>query len=304
MSTVSEQVIADFAAGLERARSRCAELQSAITDARGKLDELKVDAERETAALHQQIVDAVSHAREALAHATQEAASSADLARQLTERLAQTAGEMQTAADESTHALEAFGQAAQDGSAELAAAADTLIANAEHIGAEASQAYQSAAAGFTETLGDASTASIQTLDSLATDADSAFNESRTRTQSALDRDGIEKSQSTREGLEGLVSELGGDVSGWIDNFRDDGDAQISAHREGWTGKFAELASSARTFTNDAAAVGEDVLGIARAMTEGADTVTDAMDVTNVGLRTVVGIFDNMQAIMDDVISFA
>lgn len=304
MATAAEQVLQDFTSGLERARARCAELQMAVTTMRSRLETLRTNTEREVDNLRQAIADALGETRESLGLAVQEASGSADLARQLADRLAQESAEVEAAVDLQIGANQTLAQTAQEGSDTAATLADTAVAHARQVGEDGITASRDAAAEFTQALNETSTTGNGQLQTIADDATARYTDSLERTTAALQRDGVEVPRRTTGNLDSLSTTLIAEVESSAESFRTEGQTQVDTQRQDWTAKFAELAAGAREFSGGVSSAGENVLGIARAMTEGAETVTDAMDVTNVGLRTVVGIFDNMCDIMDDIVSFA
>lgn len=304
MVATTEQLLQEFAAGLERARARCGELQSAVGEARARLEELRADSERQLTELRQAIAQASGAAREALGLAQQETAGSADLARLMSERLVQVAGEVQTGVDQGVSAGAAFAATARDGAQVLSDGAGRVLEHARDIGESGRQAFAESSRAFDAGLAEAASGLDQSLEALANASTQAFEDSRQRIDDALARDAVEKSASTRTQLQDITTMLADTLHTQGGEHQQHSQAGVDEHRENWSGRFAELAASARDFSGGVSAVGENVMGIARALTEGADTVTDAMDATNVGLRTVVGIFDNMRSIMDDIIAFA
>lgn len=304
MSASPEQVLQEFAEGLERARSRCSELDGAVTDARTQVEALQSETERQVAALRQEISDAVVVARGLLGSAVQEANNAADLARKLAERLAQVAGEARETANGTALVVEQLGSAFNVGATNVGAAAAAAVEQAQQAGETGQQTFEVAEKAFSERLGGRSQELLGTLGAIASDSSAAITASMGQISAASDRDATEKARSTIDNLSSSMRELAVNVSNSTESHHNDSQTNIDEHGERWSAQFSDLASNARSFSGGVAAVGEDVLGIARAMTESADTVTDAMEVTNVGLRTVVGIFDNMQTIMDDIISFA
>ncbi|GMU42127.1 MAG: hypothetical protein IT479_06780 [Xanthomonadales bacterium] len=304
MSTISEQVLQDFASGLESARTRCGELRAAVAGAQAELERVRAETARQMEALRQQVADALDAAREAQSLAVQEITGSADLARQLAERLAQSGAEARALVGQVDTNVDDWLQQVVGDSSAFADAVAAANASADDNGETARASWAQAAEDCTARLEEASSTLATDLQGLAGEADTAFTQARERMDGALQRDAAERGALTREELDASATRLAEESRGHAQAHQDEATAGVEEHREGWTTRFSELASNAREFSGEVAAAGENVLGIARAMTEGADTVTDAMQATNVGLRTVVGIFDNMRSIMDDIISFA
>jgi len=300
----ADQVISEFTAGLEQARSRCGQLQARVSETKAKIEQVKSTASAELADFQQLIADTLEELRATLASAVQQATSSGDLARQLAERLEQSSAEAQTAIERCEQTAQQFASDVQGHATRIATLADTASERAQAIGTGASSAFDQSATELKGLADGTSTTLVDALDRQQSQFAAALEEAQDKIAQALERDAHQASTTTREQLDQLAEQTSTDVGSWGDSHAEEAQMQATSHEASWTTKFAALASSTEAFSGQVANVGENVVGIGRAMTESAETVTDAMEVTNVGLRTVVGIFENVTTIMDDIISFA